>query len=275
MQLLVRSIVVALLLLVGTTPAHAGDPFAKPAAAEAREHLSKGNKLYSVRDFEKAIDEYKAGALVEQTPIFDYNLGQCYRQLGKYDDAIWHYERFRSRAQPTGDVLDAVNGFIASMKAELEKRAKTQPPIEAAPASLTNTSASGASRSSANTNGTTTLSTTSSATPVSRGPDWFGIGLVSAGSVGVLVGGGLLWNASSLRSDANKTADQTERDALYEKADTRTLVGGIVGGVGVAVLATGVIKLVIGRSSGDGTSSTSASWNVGASSSSFYVFGRF
>lgn len=46
-----------------------------------------------MREFDGAVKEYKAGALIESAAIFDYNLGQCYRQLGKYADAIWHYER--------------------------------------------------------------------------------------------------------------------------------------------------------------------------------------
>lgn len=36
------------------------------------------------------IVEYNAGALVEPAPVFDYNLGQSYRQLGKYREALWH-----------------------------------------------------------------------------------------------------------------------------------------------------------------------------------------
>lgn len=266
MRLLVRSCVAALMLV--SAFAFAG-PLDKPKAPEARAHLEKGNKVYGVRDFEKAIEEYKAGALVENTPIFDYNLGQCYRQLGRYEDAIWHYERFIKRAQPTGELLDAVNRFIEQMKAELEKRAKTQQPTEAAPATGSASTTNITTGTSA-TNTSTSLTTSS--VPPSRSPDWFGIGLVSAGSVGVVVGGVFLYDASSLRDEANATSDQRQREALFDKADTRSLVGWIAGGVGVAVLGTGVIKLVVGRSS---NSNTSSAWNVGASQNSLYVFGRF
>jgi hypothetical protein len=114
-------------------PAARANPLAKPAAAEARNHLVLGNKLYGVRSFDEAAAEYKAGALVEPAPVFDYNLGQCFRQLGKYQEAIWHYERFLTRGNPQGELLDAVNGFIAQMKSELEKRAMTQKPTEPAP----------------------------------------------------------------------------------------------------------------------------------------------
>ncbi|MEP6864173.1 MAG: tetratricopeptide repeat protein [Deltaproteobacteria bacterium] len=120
-----------LLGFLGT--ARADDPLAKPKDPVAQEHLSQGNKLYRLRDFDKAIEEYKAGALKEDAPVFLYNLGQCYRQLGKYEDAIWHYERFLSRAQPTGDMRTAVEDFVKQMKSELDKKAMSQPPTEPAP----------------------------------------------------------------------------------------------------------------------------------------------
>jgi hypothetical protein len=49
----------------------------------AREHLIRGNRLYNTRAFDAAIEAYKAGALAEPAPVFDYNLGQTYRQLGR------------------------------------------------------------------------------------------------------------------------------------------------------------------------------------------------
>ncbi len=109
------------------------DALAKPTNVVAREHLATGNRYYRLREFEKAVEEYKAGAIREDAPVFYYNLGQCYRQLGRYEDAIWHYERFLDRGKPTGEVEAAVKKFIAQMKAEREKAAMKQPPVEPVP----------------------------------------------------------------------------------------------------------------------------------------------
>ena len=107
------------------------DPLAKPSNLRAAEHLTTGNRHYRVREFERAIEEFKAGALIEDAPIFLYNLGQAYRQLGKYEDAIWHYERFVNRTHPTGQLKEAIDKFLVDMRAELAKRTPDPPPTNA------------------------------------------------------------------------------------------------------------------------------------------------
>lgn len=112
-----RSAWLVLAMLWWSLQPAAADPLAKPAAAEARKHLSLGNKLYAVRSFDEAVAEYKAGALIEAA-------------LGKAKEAVWHYERFLNRGHPEGQLLDAVNGFVAEMRAALEKEvaAPAEPP---------------------------------------------------------------------------------------------------------------------------------------------------
>lgn len=124
---------VSLLVLSMSASAYAGDPLARPASHEARDHLHRGNKLYNVGSFEQAIAEYKAGSLIEPAPVFDYNLGQAHRQLGKYHEALWHYDRFLHRGQPTGELRDAVIAFMAQMRAHLEKQAQQMPPTVPVP----------------------------------------------------------------------------------------------------------------------------------------------
>lgn len=105
----------------------------RPKNPKAKEHFTTGNRLYRVREFEKAIAEYKAGVLAEDLPIFGYNLAQCYRQLGKYEEAIWHYERFLGRVDPGPEMRASIDGFLLQMKNELATRAKQPPPAEPAP----------------------------------------------------------------------------------------------------------------------------------------------
>jgi hypothetical protein len=263
MRFIVRMFVIGIVLLdapffVNTALA---DPLAKPASTEARSHLTLGNKLYGVRSFDEAAAEYKAGALIEPAPVFDYNLGQCFRQLGKYQEAIWHYNRFLTRGNPEGQLLDAVNGFIAQMRSELDRRAMTQPPTDPAPpmpvAPVSRV------RSQAEH-------------PVMTSDDaWYrdsvGWGLTGAGLVGVAVGGWLFSDGAKLDDEANVTLSQQERHQLRDKASTRNLFGTIIGLGGTGLLTAGIIKLVVHH----GQHTSVAEWSVTASPTGVMVFGQF
>lgn len=259
----------ALVLAMLAGSAFADPPIRKPKITEALDHLARGNKLYNVRSFEEASVEYKAGALVEPAPIFDYNLGQCYRQLGRYDDAIWHYQRFLDRANPLpAKYKQAVEDFIREMKAEQEKRAMTKQPTEPAPDSRP-TVIEPASNPPPSPRVVTVLD---------RGEPWYadGLGWGLTGT-GVVASGASLWlllDASSLSDDANHEASQEKQTALRNRASDRRLAGAIVGVVGGAALVTGIIKLAIAPKDRQRTV-TAADLALGVTSNGVVVSGRF
>lgn len=273
MRLGVRRLIIVLGLwssfaALATSTAHAG-PLSKPALPEARNHLALGNRLYGVRSFVEAISEYKAGSLIEPAPVFDYNLGQSYRQLGKYEEAIWHYERFLARGNPQGEVLDAVKGFIAQMKSELDKKAMAQKPEPAPSASPVSSQESPPPVSPRQT------------TPYNERPaartkepwyhDGFGWAFAGAGALGVAVGTGFLINAASLNDEANKSANQADYSRLHDKASTRNLAGAITGAGGAGLLIIGIIKLAIHSKE----PSQITAWNLAPAGNGVMVFGRF
>lgn len=241
--------------------ARADDPLAKPKDPVAREHLLQGNKRYRLREFEKAIDEYKAGALREDAPVFLYNLGQCYRQLGKYEDAIWHYERFLSRARPAGEFKTAVDEFLRQMKAELEKKAMSQPPTDPAPDPVP----------------TEPDPSPLPPAPIEHTSAWFadglGWGLTGVGALSAATAGYLLLDASNLDDQANIEIRQDVRNQLRDKAGTRRTIGAVVGVAGVGLLATGIIRLVLHPSPSH--ERVARSWSVGFSRDGVQVFGSF
>jgi len=275
MPMLVRlSLVMTLLVaVVSGEPAYAGDPsIRKPKAAEAVEHLTRGNKLYNVRSFEQAAAEYKAGALVEPAPIFDYNLGQCYRQLKQYTDAIWHYERFAKASPETPDHVATVQKFIADMKAELTSKAMSEPPTEPGPTTATATPTASPPPPTSSAVASTATVSTSSNSPAAEPwySDGLGWGLAGAGFVSVVVGTGFLFNASNLSDEANGTASQETAADLRSKADTRQLLGAVLGIGGAGLLATGVIKLAIHASTKEAPRVSMGLWGHG-----LLVFGNF
>lgn len=255
MRFIARALPLATVLaaLFIAAAAHA-DPLARPASPEARDHLIHGNRLYGVRSFEEAVAEYKAGALIEPAPVFDYNLGQCFRHLGRYQEAIWHYERFLSRGSPQGELLDAVHGFIAQLKEELDKQTMTQHPAEPAPPPSIHLH---------------------DEHPPGRTEAWyedgFGWGLAGAGLVSVAVGAGLLIDAASLGGETDRTTNQQVRDRLKDKEHTRNLLGAAIGIGGAGLLATGIVKLAMHPKE----PSRITSWNIAVSQNGLTIFGQF
>jgi len=260
----------SLIVAVTATTAHAG-PLSKPEAAEARNHLALGNKLYGVRSFDKAVEEYKTGALVESAPVFDYNLGQCYRMLGRYDEAIWHYERFLSRGNPQGEILDAVKGFLVQMRSELDKKAMTQKPVEPGPVQGSEAAPDAVHAPSSEAPVQSLDRQLAARRPEEWYDDRWGWALAGTGVLGLAVGGGLLIDGASLSHDANAAASQQEYDKLHDKANTRSINGAVVGIGGAVLLLTGVIKLAVHPKE----TSRVARWNIAVSDHGLMALGEF
>jgi len=199
--------------------AFADDPLAMPTDAKAAEHLRAGKRLYGIREFEKAIEEYKAGALVEDVPVFLFNIGQCFRKLNRYDDAIWHFERFLDRGQPTGDVKDVVEKLLVELR-EAKRKAS-----EPAPAK--------------------TMGITTPGEPWYR--DRIGWSLAGVGAVAAVASVYFLVDARGLDNDSNLEPDGETRDELRDRAKSRRLIGSIVGIGSVGLLAAGIVKLAVRR----------------------------
>ena len=235
------SLFVVWLIAASATTADA-DALAVPTDAVAREHLRTGNRYYHLREFEKSVEEYKAGAVREDAPVFYYNLGQCYRQLGRYQDALWYYDRFLSRGKPTGHPEEVVKRLIAQMKGEIEKAMK-QPPVEPDPPPP---------RASANPG----------QPPASLlGPERrrgmplqrkLAIGVGAAGAAAVGLGVVLGLRAKSLKDDAAEICPLTvcaganEANELIDRGKTNALYGNVAYGVGAAAILGAVVLWITG-----------------------------
>jgi tetratricopeptide (TPR) repeat protein len=70
-----------------------------PALRDAKRHFERGEKLYALTRFSEAIDEYQQAFDARPLPDFLFNIGQCYRNLGDYDSAIFSYRKYLKLAQ--------------------------------------------------------------------------------------------------------------------------------------------------------------------------------
>jgi len=66
----------------------------------AKAHFEAATRLYDIHEYAKALEEYKAAYLAKPDPAFLFNVGQCYRRLGKFDQALEFYREYLKKASP-------------------------------------------------------------------------------------------------------------------------------------------------------------------------------
>ena len=98
----------------GTRTAHAEDA----ATKQAKEHFFKGEKLFALGRFEAARDEYEAAFEAKPLPEFLYNIGQCHRNLGDYESAIFSFRKY-IKLKPDANNREAVEELIDELEDEL------------------------------------------------------------------------------------------------------------------------------------------------------------
>ncbi len=58
---------------------------------KAKTLFEEGLKHYNVGEYKEALQSFKDGYFAKPDPIFLFNMGQCYRQLGEPDAAARQY----------------------------------------------------------------------------------------------------------------------------------------------------------------------------------------
>jgi tetratricopeptide (TPR) repeat protein len=104
---------------------------------EAKLHFERGEKLYALTRFSEAIDEYQKAFDAKPLPDFLYNIGQCYRNLGQYDQAIFSFKKYL-RLEPEAEDKDKVEKLIDELedrkaRGEGQKLVQQPPPLQPRP----------------------------------------------------------------------------------------------------------------------------------------------
>ena len=123
----------ALALLAIAAPLADADDAALRAA---KLHFERGEKLYALTRFSEAIDEYQKAFDAAPLPDFLFNIGQCYRNLGDYDSAIFSYRKYLKLAQnpPNREQVEQLIRELEASKARADtqrlglKRPPPEPP---------------------------------------------------------------------------------------------------------------------------------------------------
>ena len=107
---------VLLVFLCVSTFARADDP----AQRAAKRHYDRGEKLFALGKFDEALDEYQTAFDAKPLPGFLYNIGQCFRNLGDYDQAIFSFKKYL-KLEPDAANKESVDRLIEELE---EKKAQ-------------------------------------------------------------------------------------------------------------------------------------------------------
>jgi len=70
--------------------AHAEDT----AMRAAKRHYERGQKLFALQKFDEALDQFQQAFDAKPIPDFLFNIGQCQRNLGDYEAAVFSFKRY-------------------------------------------------------------------------------------------------------------------------------------------------------------------------------------
>lgn len=92
----------------------------------ARKHFEKAEKLFGLGRFAEARVEYEAAYEAKPLPEFLYNIGQCHRNLGDFQSAIFSFRRYLD-LKPDASNRKAVEKLIADLEEELAASERPDP----------------------------------------------------------------------------------------------------------------------------------------------------
>ena len=207
----------------------------------ARSHAENGGRYFQLGRYADAAREFQAAYELSQRPELLFNLARALENAGSDREALAAYERFEAAGSPG---IEAANlrTRIEALRARLRPTAPIaplvpvvprRPPIAPAPSPLVERPEDSRSL----------------ALPVT---------LLGAGGALLLTGLALGLTVSSTYSDLEARCTGRVCDPSLQgdadAASTRAVIGDVLGGVGLAAIAAGVVVLLLPPSSSDARS---------------------
>ncbi|CAN5852856.1 hypothetical protein BH11MYX2_BH11MYX2_01340 [soil metagenome] len=96
-----------------------------PATRAAKRHNERAEKLFALGKFQDALAEYQEAYDAKPLPGLLFNIGQCYRNLGEYDQAIFSFEKYL-KLKPDAENRDQVQDYISNLEREKDKESSAR-----------------------------------------------------------------------------------------------------------------------------------------------------
>jgi tetratricopeptide (TPR) repeat protein len=128
-----RRLLLVLSLLAFVRVAYADDP----GERAARKYYERGKKLFNLQKFDEALDQFQKAYDAKPISDFLFNIGQCQRNLGDYEAAIFSFKKFlklepdagnREQVEQLIDELEQKQQAANSDRLGLSKKPRTEGP---------------------------------------------------------------------------------------------------------------------------------------------------
>jgi tetratricopeptide (TPR) repeat protein len=253
-------------------PAAAANP--NPALQEARELTSRATVEYDVGHFDQALELYTRAYERYPKPALLFDIGQCHRQLGHYERAIFFYQGYL-RGQPEAPNRPLVEKFLADSQQQLDAQraaaANSPPPTTAAPSA--EQGAISPTQASTDASPSPDATAPADATTPKKGMSVMEIaGLAMAGTGVVLLIVGIVegLQASSLQNQVSNVSSQhgtwsAQDQSSYNSGKSAATTANVLYVTGAVLLAGGGVLTWLGWPKASSTAAAVAPLPGGAS----------
>lgn len=90
----------------------------KSSAKRAKKHFRQGQRLFAMGRFREALTSYEKAHSLSQYPDILFNMAQCYRNLGDFESAIFHF-RLYLKQKPDAKNREAVVELMEKLDEEM------------------------------------------------------------------------------------------------------------------------------------------------------------
>jgi hypothetical protein len=122
--LLIRLLLAASIALA---PLIANPAQAAPPRGSAKSHVEKAARAYSAGRYAEAVVDFEEAYRLDAAPVLQFNIAQCYRQLGANQRAIAHYRRYLEELPDARNRADVEARIQELERATTSKDSDTRP----------------------------------------------------------------------------------------------------------------------------------------------------
>jgi tetratricopeptide (TPR) repeat protein len=206
---------------------------ARADVATAKLAYEKGRKAYNLKRFDDALAMFERAYDEQPDPAFLFNIGQCERQLGRYEGAVKSYRAYLAESS---QLPDDKRKEVLQVIEEVQHADRQQRAAREAPPTTINA---------------TEAVTVPAATPVVVAPPprrpWYrkpaGMTFASLGLAAAVVGAALMGASSAYSGRARAATTLPDQQSNIATADALMPSGIVVLSVGGASLVVGAVLL--------------------------------